>query len=167
MTTSGLHPHNGVALTVQTKSENVKKKTNPTAYNHPTSVIVCVQTKDWRTHFCWKHLKLPSLSFLFFPPSFLFLALTYWTFYLRLPEGTKLQMVLTHTKIENFLFQKVIVSSWYMEHEVDKSIISRVKIASIFLSMETPWKVLCVLRKEFARSFLHPWSNFKHQNRPQ
>lgn len=147
------------------------KKTNPPP-NH------CLRPSHKHNHLCAnKRLKnsflletieaSPSLSFLFFPPSFLFLALTYWTFYLRLPEGTKLQMVLTHNKIENFLFQKVIVSNRYTEHEVDKSIISSMKIASIFLSMETPWKVLSVLRKQFACSFLHIWSHFKHQNHLQ
>lgn len=68
-------------------------------------------------------------------------------------------MVLTHTKTENFLFQKVIVSSWYIQHEVGKSIISRMKIAPIFLRRETPWKGLSVLRKAIACSFLHIWSN--------
>lgn len=76
-------------------------------------------------------------------------------------------MVLTHTKIETFLFQKVIVSSWYMQHEVGKSIISRMEIALIFLRRETPWKDLSVLRKEIACSFLYIWSNFKRQTRPQ
>lgn len=49
-------------------------------------------------------------------------------------------MVLTHPKIENFLFPKVIVSSWYLPLEGDKSVISRMKIALKFLTRKIPWQ---------------------------
>lgn len=43
MTTSGLHPHNGVALTLQTNSENGKEKKKK---EDNLMIIICGQTKD-------------------------------------------------------------------------------------------------------------------------